>query len=282
MDHPALNRLRTIYRNEGILGAIRAIFRFLTSIVENIYVHMRAWMNYLRLRSKYGRAAPGPYHTINIDPNQIDLILFGFSFSKERTYVRGGGWDQNISTDDIGLYGFEHEITSPTLYRYDQYILAQSLQVHFANGVAWEETRFYEYLIENKTKVEDKSGNYSDVEKRLSQIDDLYDEISKNGYQSQEELSLMSIPLISSPPNTKEIKVAIGRDGEILLVDGRHRFVIARILDFESIPVKVVLRHAKWMEFRNELHSAGQCAEDESKTELKNHPDLVDISEYGD
>lgn len=277
MNHPAVNRLRFIYQNRGISGTIYAILRFVRSIAENIHLHLSAWMNYLRLRSNYGPAAPGPYHTIEIDPNQIDLILIEFSFSKERTYVRGGDWDRNISTDEIGLYGFEHNCTQPTVYYLDNYLLAEGMNKHFKEGIPWEDTTFYEHLMEHQEIIENRSGNYSSVKMRLESIEELFDKIKQEGYLSRKEIQLLSFPPLNQPPNSREIKVAIGRDGEIIFVDGRHRFIISRLLGIEEIPAKVILRHRMWMEVRTKFRNASEDNTVNTYGQFSNHPDLHDI-----
>lgn len=44
-----------------------------------------------------------------------------------------------------------------------------------------------------------------------------------------------------------EILVDVGRDGELLLVDGRHRLSIAKILGLDEIPVVKHVRHEQWV-----------------------------------
>lgn len=43
-----------------------------------------------------------------------------------------------------------------------------------------------------------------------------------------------------------EILVDIGRNGQVLFVNGIHRFSMVRVLDMESIPVVVVTRHERY------------------------------------
>lgn len=44
-----------------------------------------------------------------------------------------------------------------------------------------------------------------------------------------------------------EILVDVGRDGELLLVDGRHRLSIVKILGLDEIPVVKHVRHEQWV-----------------------------------
>jgi len=45
-----------------------------------------------------------------------------------------------------------------------------------------------------------------------------------------------------------EVEIAVSRDGELLFVDGRHRFVIAKLLGIEEIPVIVNLWHRDFID----------------------------------
>jgi hypothetical protein len=57
----------------------------------------------------------------------------------------------------------------------------------------------------------------------------LFQSIVTNGYVQKEE--------------DRCVEVCIGREGEYLFVDGRHRLAIALYLKIEKIPVKVMYKH---------------------------------------
>jgi len=73
------------------------------------------------------------------------------------------------------------------------------------------------------------------------------------------------------------VTVNIGRYGEFLFSDGRHRLAIAKILRLPKIPVVVAWRHREWALFREEIldfvkqNSAGKTLHPLI------HPDLSDI-----
>ena len=71
-----------------------------------------------------------------------------------------------------------------------------------------------------------------------------------------------------------EIAVDIGRNGELLLVSGKHRYCLARVLGLDEIPVTFLVRHAKWMNVRRELANGTDPALCES---VADHPDLRDL-----
>jgi 2-polyprenyl-3-methyl-5-hydroxy-6-metoxy-1,4-benzoquinol methylase len=50
------------------------------------------------------------------------------------------------------------------------------------------------------------------------------------------------------------MSVNIARDGRLLLNDGFHRLVFCKLLGVPQIPVAVVVRHRKWLDFKRELY----------------------------
>jgi hypothetical protein len=77
------------------------------------------------------------------------------------------------------------------------------------------------------------------------------------------------------PPEHSEVEVVIGRDGEILFNDGKHRFSIARCAGVDSIPVRVIARHTEWQKLREEVARAESDSDlsPEAKSQLS-HPDM--------
>ena len=60
--------------------------------------------------------------------------------------------------------------------------------------------------------------------RRLKTWDKVFSDIQANGFKQ-------SIPV------EKNVVVALGENGKILLIDGRHRLIFAKILGIDSIPV---------------------------------------------
>jgi hypothetical protein len=77
-----------------------------------------------------------------------------------------------------------------------------------------------------------------------------------------------------------DIQVDIGRDGEILQHNGRHRLWFAQHLDIDKIPVVVIVRHEEWQELRDEIANATSKANlsDRARRHL-DHPDMVDVAD---
>ncbi|MES3518014.1 MAG: hypothetical protein PPP58_10155 [Natronomonas sp.] len=106
----------------------------------------------------------------------------------------------------------------------------------------------------------------------------LYESIERHGYRSQAELSETAG---LSGRRDCEIGVAIDRDGSILWVKrGFHRLTIAKLLEIESIPVQVRVRHPAWQAIRDEVRAADthRLLSSPAIRHL-DHPDLEDLTE---
>ncbi len=134
-----------------------------------------------------------------------------------------------------------------------------------------------------KTDDFENSGQFRRVKKVVEDGDgdektrELYNSIRKNGYKTQEELSKETVTATSKDTTIdpylgeiNEIMVCIGREGDILFRDGGHRLSIAKILDIESIPVRVVKRHRKWQEKRDRAINNPESLDDR----YLRHPDI--------
>ncbi len=128
----------------------------------------------------------------------------------------------------------------------------------FKEGKEWKETDFYHRVIKNMSDGFKKWGctNREQWEERLKKVESLYYQIKRDGYKPQKEIYSPKgwLEKIEKPMAIlDDITVAIGRNGEILLVNARHRLSIARLLNLPKIPVRIIFRHKRWMDFRREL-----------------------------
>ncbi|APX96718.1 hypothetical protein BB347_08865 [Natronorubrum daqingense] len=102
----------------------------------------------------------------------------------------------------------------------------------------------------------------SDIEQRCEFVDQLYEQIRTQGYQTQAEITIQT----SYPRElTNEVLVDIGRNGQLLFINGQHRLAIAKILELETIPVTVMVRHTNWME---------TLAAEYQRGDVRTHPDV--------
>jgi len=180
--------------------------------------------------------------------------------------VRDGDWDRGgMCFEDTELY--------------------RSFEAHFERGVDWEETPFFETVVEliEAGTVMWGCSSQEEFERRCVRIDDLHQTIATHGYHSQAELSAQGIEDPAGCESSRivrlvnhEMTVAVGRDGGLLFVDGRNRLAIAKVLDLDSIPVWIPVRHAQWQQYRERLATdPSQCSD--LPYRLRTHPDLTEI-----
>lgn len=182
--------------------------------------------------------------------------------------IEGGEWKERPSRDH---FGFEY------VQQIDETVLYKSLRRHFMEGVPWKETKLFTNLldkIDQTGAVWRGSKNKRDLLDRCAQIDHLFQSMKNEGYLKQSEIrerrqyTLSNAGFINERMN--EIVVDIGPDGEFLLLDGRHRLCLSKIIGIESIPVQVVTRHVEW----------AKTVRSRLKTDQKNsniHPDINPI-----
>jgi len=150
-------------------------------------------------------------------------------------------------------------------------------------GKGWEDTDFYSYVL-SKIKRYGEFGEYkskAEWDGRIRRVECLYQGIKKNGYKAKKET--LSERKIDDPRIVEdEVTVNVGREGDMLFNDGIHRLCIAKLLKLRKIPVKIVVRHPKWFEFKLQLISFAKDSGGKLYQPLT-HPDLTDIpTHYGE
>ena len=173
-----------------------------------------------------------------IHPGNIHFALTDPNPNKPRNIakIKPGNWDlKRTPFTDLDIY--------------------KAFQSHFTENKDWEDTDFYKRVVreisEGAIKWDCKST--SEFNARLKKLNSLYSDIRDNGYKSQEELFRLSSPKLKSLENIDEVSVRIGRHGDILLEDGRHRLAIAKLLNLPQIPLTITVRHSEWYTFRKEI-----------------------------
>ena len=192
-----------------------------------------------------------------------------FDKNKDTGKVYGGDWDNSK-------------------YKFSDLDIYQAIENRIRDNMPWEETRFYK---NNVSKINDPNNNQilwncrtqGDFDSRCQYLDELISSIETQGFKQnyQVKLSGEEDGLHKNPDFSDEISVNVSRDGQYLFQDGRHRLAIAKILGVEKIPVKVHVRHKRWMEFRRFLISMTEDNAGASKQgslyQPAIHPDLQDI-----
>lgn len=215
--------------------------------------------NYLQFKYDYNHLAH-PYSTISVDPTSIDKMSprEGTDFWNDFGHIRGGSWDRPVKP-------------------FGSYDLVQAYHQRFLEDIPWRETKFYD-----RVTCEIRDGNIkwgassvSEFERRLSEIEQLYIRIRDKGYKRSCDVDKNKLKTNQERnflnPRIDEVTVDIDRSGQLLFVDGRNRLAIAQVLNLDSIPVMVNLRHDKWQSVREAVGRG------ESACAFSDHPDLIDI-----
>lgn len=185
---------------------------------------------------------------------------------RDKGKVYGGNWDiSQLDFRDLEIY--------------------RALENVILHGENWENTEFYRALLKglNGKNIKWSIDDREKLDARCRYIDKLIHSIQSNGYKQAYETCLPG-----DEDNIKkhekfgsEISVNIGRNGHYLFQDGRHRLAIAQILKLDIVPVKVHVRHRKWIEFRSFLRTlatdGGGASEHQKLYQQPVHPDLNDI-----
>jgi len=223
-----------------------------------------AWykLKYSRQLQQYS-CPPDVFATYLLDPSDIVRFSLRKDPSEGALYdvgsVIGGEWDlrKEVPPESVMsdlLYGYH--IKETPLYH--------AMEQHFINNTPWTETQFINEAILRAEKgryVWDDLQSEKEIIDRCREIDRLFDRIKEEGYKSQKELRdikpSLGMPFGYLNEQIMEVAVDIDRNGETLLLDGRHRLIISKLLDLEQIPVQVIVRHKQWMKKREKNINGG-------------------------
>jgi hypothetical protein len=206
----------------------------------------------------------GEYPTIYTDPNSIEYGIFPHAVEDlVGCDTIGGNWDQNVRSDrTITPYSNRGRHTRmksdlfSARWKLENYEHYTSFFQHFTEGTSWDETSFYDRLIEDIHKNHNRYGtSVQEIHDRFSYIDSLYEDIKESGYKQQQELR-ENDRSSDKPVEYDEITVYIGRGGQLFFGHtGAHRLTISQILDIDEIPVRVLARHEEWETKRDSVDS---------------------------
>ena len=137
--------------------------------------------------------------------------------------VDDGDWD--LGGAPIKEYGYIY----PILKQRTEHRLDYSAIPEFMENLA---------LI-SKGEKPDNCGSEKQYKEKWGRIEKIFNHLKREGYKSQKELK-------SGYP-FNEIRVQVGRQGDLFFEEGIHRLVISQLLRFEKIPVLVTRRHNLWV-----------------------------------
>lgn len=241
------------------------------SVARPYYSKLNYGRSYVKSKFRGFKAPLSPYKIISISPTEVRKLT-GRPFPPwryaERKFgtVSSGNWDRKPpSLSDSNYKGSDAYLYLSEFFT--DTIIHKSLRNHFLRGTSWQNTR----LIKNVLDLVETTGcawnctSREEIRQRCKELDAIFHDIKSNGYTVKKTENRSDT---LNPPGElarNHILVDIGRDGEFLLVDGRHRLSMAKILNLDSIPVAVCVRHKKWIDRRDQIYLSG---------ERVNHPDF--------
>lgn len=191
---------------------------------------------------------------VNLDLPDISTVRKKrFIFNQMRVVgkIKDGDWDKKT-------YAINKLIT---------YIVYEDLFLHKKK---WNET-IYKTFIETKIEEEVRYTHFeNDIEikkkiqnKYISRIQhwiNLYNNIKKYGYKSQKDISSKNLSSAWNQyylegKNENEVEVGISRKGEVLFIDGRNRFFIAKLLGIKEIPVIINICHKDYIKLLKDKYN---------------------------
>ncbi len=226
---------------------------------------------------------PDPETVYWIDPARI------IKHTNHRPGRRGGSATQELPPEDRvfdtesdrgRVYGGDWDLTE---FTFDELEVARALRARIDAGADWHTTQFHSSMLARLRRdgrapwcIESER----DLEERYQYLDALIASIRDNGFRRVHEIVMPGEHkgLDGDRHYGHEISVNIDRNGHYLFQDGRHRLAIAKALRLTSVPVKVIVRHKKWTEFRQFVLSAARSASRPDELyQNPVHPDLQDI-----
>jgi 2-polyprenyl-3-methyl-5-hydroxy-6-metoxy-1,4-benzoquinol methylase len=210
---------KLVRRNEFLRSKLRRLYRFSAYHLAKGLTKLRKGDNGLRY----------------VEPNEITHTVSRFDDTWKGNAVwhfgtvSGGDWDR------------------------DGYVVRERSQIYPILKQRVLDGLEYEVIPEFQEHLQEiKSGGFIDgcttpeqYVQRWQHIEAVYQAIKSQGYKTQAELGSDNI--------LDEVRVQIGRKGEFLLEEGRHRLAIAQLLELEEMPVIVTRRHQEWEALRQDI-----------------------------
>lgn len=239
-------------------------------------------------RIQFGHSAPNRDTLLYIDPTDISYILSP-PFCKQlciyATHIIDGEWDLDKVDNRLYLSNWRErdKFDGTVCILAENYEFLRSARRHFHENIPWEETLIYKWMVKNRFDLWEKYKSVEKIQQTLSEVDALYDKMVDTGYQTQRRLQEDDSKPFSStskdPPEIDEIMVNIGRNGQLIFDEGRHRWVVARLAGVNQIPVRVLVRHEQWQRRRKELAYAESILDlSQTARQYIDHPDMQDVA----
>jgi hypothetical protein len=123
----------------------------------------------------------------------------------------------------------------------EEHIHVRFALAHWRDGVPWEETGAYDYMLEQIARRGRQDGCFdlADVKRRYERLDDLFETVMRERrLRTRTELD----PRVRNEDGG--IFVHIGPAGETAIGDsGKHRMTIAKLAGLDAVPARIGYIH---------------------------------------
>jgi hypothetical protein len=240
----------------------------------------RFYLRLVKLRRLYGIGRlqqAGRWHlpenenVLLIPPKRIQIHTNYGTDDEPRNRVFGNDIERNtVLAGDWDIGGI----------RFEELAAFKAIQQRILFAVAWRDTEYFRESLQDLLagRVIWGCHNVAQLDAHFSYLDRLIDSIRRHGLVPQDQAQRIMGP---DARRSGEIEVNIGRNGDFLFQDGRHRLAIAKVLGLPLVPVTVRVRHTEWQKLREFLFSmlnkSGCAASNGKLYQNPVHPDLRDI-----
>ena len=169
---------------------------------------------------RFGTAAPRPNERIWVEPAGVRYALGGLP-------VRSGYVvDRWPPADPVP---------------FEEHVHVRFALAHWRDGLSWEETGAYDYMLEQIHRRGRQDGCHSleDVRRRYERLDALFETV-------REERRLRTRAELDPTARDEDggILIHVGPDGEAAIGDsGKHRMAIAKLLELDVVPARIGYVH---------------------------------------
>jgi len=188
----------------------------------------KIYLNYIKIWNLCRKTEFQKIYSVNPENIQMESWKY-FNIFKQEGTITWGDWDINAPL-----------FKNNTIFRW--------LSERFIKKLDWEETSYFKEFIKKieSGKLMWNCSNKEEFLIRCNTLDEIYNDIKINGYTSNKD------------PITgwyDEVSINIGRKWELLFNDGAHRLTMAKLLQLNSIPVRIIARHSNWYNLIKYLRS---------------------------